>query len=83
MPYEAIKELPASARDVLPEYAQEIYRAAFNSAWDEYAMPERRRGSETREEAARKVAWAAVKQTYEKDDATGRWQLRPASPANR
>jgi cation transport regulator len=51
----------------LPEHAQEIYRAAFNSAWGEYDKPEERRGDATRKETAHRVAWAAVRQSYEKD----------------
>lgn len=73
MPYNKLEELPESVRDALPKHAQEIYRAAFNSAWDEYQAPQERRGEESREEAAHKVAWAAVKRQYTKDDASGRW----------
>lgn len=79
MPYRTTKELPESVRDHLPEHAQEIYRAAFNSAWDEYKDPGERRGDESREEAAHKVAWAAVKHQYEKDERGGVW--RPKSGA--
>jgi len=71
MPYDALEQLPESVRDTLPKHAQEIYLAAFNSAWDQYASPEDRRGDDSREEVAHKVAWAAVKKQYEKRD--GRW----------
>lgn len=74
MPYRKTQELPESVRDHLPEHAQEIYRAAFNSAWDEYKDAGERRGDESREEAAHKVAWAAVKRQYEKDDRSGDWR---------
>jgi cation transport regulator len=74
MPYDRLEELPESVRDVLPKHAQEIYRAAFNSAWDGYKEPRERRGSESREEAAHKVAWAAVKHQYDKDEKTGHWK---------
>lgn len=67
MPYKTLKDLPENVQDVLPKHAQEIYRAAFNSAWDEYKDPEERRGDASREETAHKVAWAAVKKEYEKD----------------
>lgn len=76
MPYKTNGELPSSVKDNLPEHAQEIYRKAFNSAWDEYADPEDRRGDESREETAHQVAWAAVKKTYEKDSDTGKWQKK-------
>jgi cation transport regulator len=67
MPYRSNRELPDSVKDNLPSHAQDIYREAFNSAYDEYEDPEDRRGSASREEVAHKVAWSAVKQKYEKD----------------
>jgi len=73
MPYDKISELPDSVRDNLPEHAQDIYKEAYNSAWDQYAEPDDRRGDAGREETAHRVAWAAVKNTYEKD-AEGRWR---------
>jgi cation transport regulator len=66
MPYEKINELPEGVKDNLPKHAQEIYMSAFNSAWDQYDEPEERRGDDSREETAHKVAWAAVKKKYEK-----------------
>ena len=39
MPYADISDLPASVRSHLPTHAQEIYLAAFNNAWEEYAEP--------------------------------------------
>jgi cation transport regulator len=74
MPYGELDELPKSVRDNLPKHAQEIYMKAFNNAWDEYADPEERRGDASREETAHKVAWAAVKKVYEKDEESGRWK---------
>ena len=56
MPYATIGELPPSVRH-LPLHAQEIFRAAFNAAWDEY---------DGDEETAFRVAWAAVKNRYKK-----------------
>ena len=66
MPYPKLADLPESVRDNLPKHAQEIYQAAFNNAWKEYADPEERRDDASREEVAHRVAWAAVKQKYEK-----------------
>jgi len=66
MPYENIEDLPDSVRSSLPKHALEIYLASFNNAWDQYRKPEDRRGDSTREAVAHKVAWAAVKQAYEK-----------------
>jgi cation transport regulator len=67
MPYDTLEDLPDNVRDVLPKHAREIYRAAFNNAWDEYRDPTERRSHASREETAHKVAWAAVKHEYEKD----------------
>lgn len=78
MPYKDLRDLPDSVRENLPEHAQEIYMKAFNNAWDEYANPEDRRGDASREETAHKVAWSAVKQSYEKDERTGVWKKKGA-----
>lgn len=73
MPYGSINELPESVRNVLPKHAQEIYKEAFNSAYDQYDTPEERRGDADREETAHRVAWSAVKKGgYEKTD-EGHW----------
>lgn len=71
MPYDRKSDLPDGVRNNLPAHAQEIYRKAFNSAWEEYRNPEDRRGDADREETAHRVAWAAVKQEYHKED--GEW----------
>lgn len=60
MPYFVNEDLPPAVRRHLPEHAQEIYREAFNHAWEEYAADPRR------EEIAHRVAWAAVKKRYTK-----------------
>ena len=67
MPYDTLSDLPESVRDNLPKHAQEIYRAAFNNAWDEYHHDEAR---------AHRVAWGAVEREYEKDDKTGEWKKK-------
>lgn len=67
MPYQNLQSLPKGVRNNLPAHGQEIYKEAFNNAWDEYKDPQDRRGDARREETARKVAWAAVKQVYEKE----------------
>jgi cation transport regulator len=69
MPYASNLELPSAVREHLPRHAQDIFREAFNSAFDEYAD----RG-EQRETLAFKVAWAAVKQKYRKQG--DEWQAR-------
>jgi cation transport regulator len=65
MPYANNIELPESIRRSLPDHAQDIYRAAFNHAFMAHA------GDPRREEAAHRIAWAAVKRSYVK--ASGHW----------
>ncbi len=60
MPYAANDDLPPAIRRHLPAHAQEIFRAAFNHAWAAHA------GDPRQEEAAHRIAWAAVKRVYEK-----------------
>ncbi|MDQ2696408.1 MAG: ChaB family protein [Pseudomonadota bacterium] len=74
MPYHSLAELPEAVKDHLPRHAQEIYKEAYNSAWEQYADPQKRRGDASREETAHKVAWAAVKDQYEKQGE--RWVRR-------
>jgi cation transport regulator len=73
MPYKKRTELPEGVKDHLPKHAQEIYQAAFNSAWDEYNHDEER---------AHRVAWAAVKHKYEKNESSGDWELKPGAKEN-
>ena len=63
MPYDTKSDLPESVRDALPAHAQDIYKEAYNSAWDEYHHDEAR---------AHRVAWAAVERSYYKND-DGKW----------
>jgi cation transport regulator len=60
MPYATNADLPASVRNHLPDHTQDIYREAFNHA---FAAHE---GDVRREEAAHRIAWAAVKRSYVK-----------------
>jgi cation transport regulator len=68
MPYRANAELPSSVRNHLPPHAQDIYREAFNHAYAAHS------GDPRREEAAHRIAWAAVKRSYEK--VGGEWVAR-------
>jgi cation transport regulator len=68
MPYRSITELPEGVQHVLPKHAQDIYKEAFNHAYEEYKDPDNRRGHADREEVSHKIAWAAVKHKYEKGD---------------
>lgn len=60
MPYASNDELPPSVRDHLPSHAQDIFRAAFDAAFAAHA------GDPRQEEAAFRIAWAAVKKQYRK-----------------
>lgn len=75
MPYSSIDELPDSVKNVLPNHAREIFKEAFNSAYENYKDPEDRRGNDNREDVARKVAWAAVKKKYSKG-ADEKWHTK-------
>lgn len=75
MPYDTLSDLPESVRDNVPKHAQEIYKEAYNSAWDQYKDADDRRADDSREETAHKVAWAAVKKQYEKGD-DGKWHKK-------
>ncbi|MFZ2171316.1 MAG: putative cation transport regulator ChaB [Methylococcaceae bacterium] len=75
MPYKNISDLPKSVRDHLPKHAQEIFKEAFNSAWNEYIDPDKRRDHDSREEVAYKIAWAAVKHQYMKGE-DGDWHKK-------
>jgi len=68
MPYEKLTDLPDSVRNNLPKHAQEIYRAAYNSADDQYCEESR----------AHRVAWSAVENSYENND-KGNWVERKGS----
>jgi cation transport regulator len=68
MPYAGNADLPPSVRRNLPDHAQDIFREAFNHAFAAHA------GDPRQEEAARRIAWAAVKQSYVKGE--GGWRPR-------
>ena len=72
MPYLNNDQLPSQVKDHLPDKAQDIYRAAFNHAYEQYKLPETRRSADSREVVAHKVAWSAVEKKYHKTH-DGRW----------
>jgi cation transport regulator len=75
LPYKNNADLPDQVTHVLPKHAQDIYREAYNSAFEEYEDPADRRGDASREETSHKVAWNAVKQMYKKGD-DGKWHRK-------
>jgi cation transport regulator len=62
VPYKQITQLPDNVKNNLPKHAQEIYRAAYNSAEEQY-------GEESR---AHRVAWSAVENKCEKNEGDNR-----------
>ena len=58
MPYRTNDDLPLPVQTHLPPHAQDIYREAFNHAFEAHA------GDPRQEEAAHRIAWAAVKRSY-------------------
>lgn len=70
MPYASNEMLPPPVRHHLPVAAQDLYREAFNRAWKSYARDMRR------EEIAHRVAWAAVKRRFHKEE-DGEWRVGP------
>jgi cation transport regulator len=63
MPYETNDALPPSVRHHLPAHAQSIYREAFNNAYAAHIA------DTDREQRSHRIAWAAVKRSYEKQGA--------------
>ena len=74
MPYKSISELPPPVKDNLPTHAEEIYMAAYNSAWEQH-------GKEPNAEiTCNKIAWDAVKRAYKKN-AEGQWVAKESKEA--
>ena len=62
MPYETIQELPEEIKQRLPQGAQQIFIAAFNSASSDGIS----------EDGAYQVAWNSIKSEYE-EGKNGQW----------
>lgn len=60
MPYQSNADLPETVQRLLPAHAQDIYRQAFNHAFESHS------GDARREEIAHRIAWAAVERGYVK-----------------
>jgi cation transport regulator len=69
------KRVPANLKEKLPKHAQEIYKEAYDSAYEQYKDPKKRRGSASHEATANRVAWSAVKKAYAKGD-DGKWHRK-------
>ena len=68
MPYERNADLPESLH-VLPERAKTVWRKVFNENADKG------------EDSARKIAWTAIKNGWEKNEDTGKWHLKTDAAA--
>jgi cation transport regulator len=66
MPYKTNEELPKNIRDLVPEKAQNVFRRAFNAAYDQY------KGDEKRSFA---TAWSAVERAGYKKDKDGSYKI--------
>lgn len=64
MPYFSNDDLPDPIKKHLPQGAQTIYRKAFNKAYHAHYGHD--------DDAAFKIAWAAVKEKYKKNE-KGKW----------
>ena len=65
VPYVVNEQLPPAVRDHLPLHAQDIFREAFNHAFEQ-GYPD--------EASDFRIGWAAVKRQYQKVD--GYWGRR-------
>jgi cation transport regulator ChaB len=72
MPYETVRQLPATIREVLPEKAKERYLKAYNQTWVEYDKDAHRGLNQG--DLAHQQAWMAVKQEYIFD--LGEWRRK-------
>ena len=70
-------DIPDNLKEILPAHAQHIYMKSHNHAIKQYQDPKKRKYGGTLEEVAHRVAWAAVKSMYEKDEKTGMWKIKP------
>jgi cation transport regulator len=74
-PYQKREELPERVKAHLPAEAQEIYKEAFNHAWERFSDPTKLKYGGDRETASHRVAWFAVKKKYGKNE-KGKWVLK-------
>ena len=72
MPFSKNTQLPLTIRKHLPVGAQTIFREVFNQAWHRHENPKYRKPGTTQEETAHRIAWFAVKKSYQKGK-SGKW----------
>ncbi len=76
MPYNSLADLPDSVKSVLPTHAQEIYFAAFNSAYEGTC-----KDREDKDACCASIAWAAVKNDYVQGEG-GMWKKKSESESD-
>ena len=62
MTCETVKQLPVTLRDVLPDKAKEVYRKAYNQAWEAYDKDAH--GGLNQQGLAHRRGWTAVQHEY-------------------
>ena len=77
MPYKKREQLPDTVKKKLRNVpkAKDVYKEAFNNAYEHYADPKNRKTGNDREASAHAVAWSAVKEDYEKGE-DGLWHKK-------
>jgi len=70
--YHSNEDLPVHVTDALPEHAQDIYREAFNNAYNALKQPDDDKSEVGRHDSAARTAWETVKADYHKG-ADGKW----------
>lgn len=70
----SISDIPESMCNVLPAPDRKISMAVYSNAWQNYASLTKRKAAATCEETSAKVAWAAVKKLFKKDEKTSKWE---------
>ena len=71
MLYAIDKDSPDRVDDDLPHSPKDIYREAYNNAWEEYEESQSRRHNANREDISHKMALNAVEKKYKKQN--GEW----------
>lgn len=75
MPYDSNAQLPRGVQSYLCPAAQELYRQAYNYAWENHRYTENRYDRhDSRQVTASRLAWETVKKHCSKDE-RGRWVL--------
>ncbi|ACK68982.1 ChaB family protein [Gloeothece citriformis PCC 7424] len=66
MAYETLEQLPNEVKEKLPQGAQQVFKAAFNSATEDGVN----------EQDATQIAWNSVRISYQQGS-NGQWEPKP------